>query len=197
MRFWQPNTAALFAGAMTTIRIFLLCYRGYPPSPCDHILPPFDTPVRRRMTDASPTTVAGAGALGLAIVPVCPDAAVPGPACSITAYHGATALFFAALTVMVPVQFTRFDVLPARQTAGKRLRTCVSVACGLVMALCLVANRGPSLVPAVRAARIPGSGPVFRLGVPAVRASAAARLVKGEADRALPDALLPGALRSR
>lgn len=197
MHVWQPNTGALFAGAMTAIGIFLLYYRGYPRSPSDHMMPPFDTMFWRRMTDASLTSVAGIGALGLAMVPVCPDAAAPGLACSTTVHQGATALFFAALTVMALVQFTRSDVPPALQTAGKRLRTRIFVACGLVMALCLVAIVVLSLVPAVRGARILGFGPVFWLEALAVWAFAAAWLVKGEAYRALPEAVLPAALSSR
>jgi hypothetical protein len=170
-------------GVLSAIGVFLLCYKGFKPLPGEWI------------TDRRVATLAGIGALGVALFPVRREGLPPcnwhAPDCvtygsSIhpdTLHYGSAGLFFVSLALFCLVIFTRGD----RDTDGRMIwtpRNRFFVACGVVIAASIVALLAYRLLPALQA-WLDAIHYIFWCETAGVLAFAASWLIKGKAPQSL------------
>ena len=186
--YYAPNLGDVFVACLAAIGVFLLYYKGFPNTDDAYrhpfLLTPLGRWLDRHLTDARVTTAAGFGALGTALVPTCLGPSViplRAAACSEGLHLSFAAVFFLSLTYMSLFQFTRSRHARKDWTAEKRFSNLAHVACGSVMAGCLLLIGVDFLVGGLRF--LPN--PVFVLETLAVWAFAISWLVKGDSLQAV------------
>ena len=181
--FYYTPMGDFLVGVLSAIGVFLLCYKGFKPMPGEWI------------TDRRVATLAGIGALGVALFPVKREGQPPcnwlAPDCitygsSIhpnTLHYGSAALFFLCLALFCLVLFTRGD----RDDAGRMIwtpRNRFYTACGLVILAAILALAGYKLLPGLQP-RLDAVNYVFWWETVGILAFAASWLVKGKAPQSL------------
>lgn len=181
--FYYTPMGDFLVGVLSAIGVFLLCYKGFEPMPGEWI------------TDRRVATVAGLGALGVALFPVRREGLPPcnwlDPDCitygsSIhpdTLHYASAALFFACLALFCLVLFTKGD----RDDKGRVIWTThnrIYVTCGVLILGAIVALGVYKLFPALQP-RLNAVNYIFWCETVGVLAFAASWLVKGKAPQSL------------
>lgn len=151
----------VFVGMLCAIGVFLLCYRGYDVK--DHIA----------------AFVAGIGAVGTGLVPM----ALAADPVGFEKFRGILHWIFAAvfLSSLTYIALVLFRMTSGAPTLQKLQRNRVYLACGLIMAACLLLLLIYSALPASAKSWLAAVRPVFWLESIAVFSFGFAWLTKGEA----------------
>ena len=181
--FYYTPMGDFLVGVLSAIGVFLLCYKGFKPMPGEWV------------TDRRVATLAGLGALGVALFPVKREGQPP---CNWldrdcitygssihpdTLHYGSAALFFVCLALFCLVLFTKGD----RDTTGHMMwtpRNRFYVGCGLVILGSIAALAVYKLIPGLQ----PGLDAfhyIFWCETIGILAFAASWLAKGKAPQTL------------
>lgn len=175
--FYYSEMTDVFVGALCAVGVFLLAYTGYDRRPGEWL------------SDKWTSRIAGAAAIGVALVPTRPSA-VPPPPCSLVhcvtgpdrgamLHYGLAAVFFAALAVICLVLFTRTD--PAKpETTEKHRRNAVFRTCGTVILAAIIGIALYAVLPGTAQAWLDRFSAVFWLESTGIWAFGVSWLVKGK-----------------
>lgn len=181
--FYYTPMGDFLVGVLSAIGVFLLCYKGFQPMPGEWI------------TDRRVGTLAGLGALGVALFPVrregvqacdwlAPDCITYGSSIHPdTLHYSSAALFFACLALFCFVLFTKGD----RDDTGRMIwspRNRFYVGCGAVIVASMLALAVYKLLPALQP-RLNAVNYIFWCETVGVLAFAASWLIKGKAPQSL------------
>lgn len=172
--YYYSPMSDLFVGTMVAIGVFLWAYEGYRPDGAELI------------TDKRVARAASLGAMGVAFLPIPPEAETMctvvqcalGTNLSALVHYGSAVLFFAALAVFCLVLFVKSA---GPESAAKQARNRVFRTCGwvIVVALTIIVALGLLPGPELKA-RINGISLVFWLEAVAVVAFSVSWIVKGK-----------------
>lgn len=156
--YYYTGAGVVFVGVLCTLSLFLWIYEGYKESVWD-----------RRLG-----RIAGAAALGVAVLPCTPPAGVPSPLwwrpMVANAHYASAAVLFTSFILFATWLFRKSNAGPrAARPADKRWRDDICLTCGLIM----IAAMAWALVAGV------ANRPIFVQEAVAIGGFAIAWLVKG------------------
>jgi hypothetical protein len=157
--YYYTGAVAIFVGVLFSLSLFLFTYRGYEGVRADRVV----------------GIVGGAAALGVSLFPTSPPDAVTEPPWWnfwIEAVHYVSAVvLFACFILFATWLFRKSSVAKADRPLEKRRRDAVSLACGIVMIVCVLWAAASAIARA----------PILLPEAIAIVAFAISWLVKGEA----------------
>lgn len=183
--FYHTPMGDVLVGTLVAIGVFLIAYRGYPRQPGE------------RLSDRVVSTLAGAGAIGVALFPVRPLTATcpagPGPAqgltfhwCAAPMLHFASAaLLFLCLGIFCLCLFPRGDRRPDGRIDWRAGKNRLFLACGLALMASIAALLLYAVVDDATSLALRGRHFVFWMETLGVLAFAVSWLVKGRILEAL------------